>query len=369
MAAADRSGPSTAAASDVAGACREAGLVRLVGTADGDALAAVGVLARALGETGVAFQASVAPAPRVASETDADVTVTFGVEGGDLSLTDSVLSVPAYEAARELGATVDPALALAGVVAAGERPDAVGGPLADAAPDRRPGIATPVADPTDALAHSTLFHAPFSGDVAAARTALEEGDLDGDALDENGRELASLVALSVASEGTTRAATAVERALHPHVGGPFRTVGGFADVLDAVARERPGVGVALALGHDADEAALSAWRAHAERAHTALTAEFGRYDGLSFVRAGPVGTVARLARDFRSPEPAALAVEDREAAIAVTTGSAVRSLRAALSAVEAADETTVTGRGTTAYARLDAEIDERELARALGGEL
>jgi hypothetical protein len=384
MSTADRT-ESTPVVSDVVAACREAGLVRLVGTADGDALAAVGVLARALRGAEIPFQASVQRVPRVGCATDADATVTVGLEGGDVSLTDPVVSVPAYAAALELDAeAADPVLALAGSVAAGAVPGDDGlGLLEDAALSRRPGVAVPCADLVDGLAHSTLFHAHFSGDVAATEAALSDLDLpDGGDAEEGGdgagagdgsengdlddsarRRVASFLALSVVRDGSSRAAESVRRALRPHVGGPFETVGGFADVLDAVARERPGTGVALALGHDVGGSALEAWRTHGQRAHEALaSADTGRYDGLFVVRTdGPVETVARLARDYRAPEPVTLAIGDGETA-AAGDRDVTRPLRAALSTFEV--ETAVAGRGQSAYARLDNGIEPETLVTA-----
>jgi hypothetical protein len=361
MSAADR--PASApAASDVAAACREAGLVRLVGTADGDALAAVGVLARALRAADVPFQASVAPVPDP-GETDADLTVTVGTDSGDLSFTAVTTSAPAYAAARELaGADADPVLALAGVVASGAVPGETGVGLLEAAGlDRRPGLGIPVTDTADGLAHSTLVHLPTSGDVDATRTALTDavGPLE-DPDEKTHRRLASFLALTAVRGTPARAADVVERALRPYVGEacPFATLAGLADVLDAVARERPGTGVALALGHDAHEAALSAWREHGALAHETLAAaDTGRYDGLFVVRAGdetPLGTVARLARDFRSPEPAVLVVDETRGAAALAGAPGVsESLDRACSAL--GPDGAVVGRGGLAHARFDAD--------------
>jgi len=370
MSTAGRPRESAPGASDVAAACRDAELVRILATADGDALAATGLLARALSETGVAFQASVTHLPRVGGETtEADATVTVGASGGDVALTAVPASPVAHAAARELGADPDPVLALAGVTVAGgipgQYPD-----LLEAAEtggvERRPGVAVPTEDIADGLAHTTLAHAPFSGDSEAARAAL--ADLD----DTDGRRVASLLALATAGDAPPRAAEAVERALRPYApGGPFATVGGYADVIDAVARERPGTGLALALGHGGREDALAAWRDHARRAHEALReADTGRYDGFVVARAenpSPVGTVARLLRDFRSPEPVALAVSGVEAAAAAVDRDVEPALRDAAAAVggetagsnggkrEAQDresnEAESVARGTTGYAR------------------
>ncbi|MBV0901799.1 hypothetical protein [Haloarcula salina] len=311
--------------SDLAGSLREAAFVRLVSGATGEALAATGLLARALDDT--PFQASVVrPFEDPDRTTEADLTVAVGRarSAADVALTDRPAAT-AFETARELG-TADPALALAGTIAAGEVDGSIAEAAAQAGLERRPGVAVPVADLADGLAHSTLFVAPFSGEADAARAALADLDVDpGDyPTADDRRRPASLVALAVTEDAPPRAADAVERALRPAVGGPFETVGGYADVLDAAARERPGTAVALALGHDAvREDALDAWRTHARRAHGAVTdATTGRYDGLFVARgdAMPTGTVARLFADFRAPEPVTLVVTDGEAAVRATDG-------------------------------------------------
>ncbi len=320
-----RADATTPAASDAAAELRTAGLVRLVAAPDGDALAAAGVLARALATAGVAFQVSVAPLPTAGDRaTDADLTVTLGHAGGDLPLVEDPVSAAAYDVATELGGAT-PTLALAGVVAAGADPGRFEAPLEDADLDRRPGVAVPVGDLTDGLGHSTLVHAPFSGDADAAGALLgdvgveaTEGDLDED----EAERVASAVAVETVRDAPPRAAHAVERALRPYVlDGPFGTLGGYADVLDATARTAPGTGVALALGHDARAAGLAAWRDHAVDVHRAVAAaDLARHDGVTVADAGdaPLGTVARLVRDFAAREPVALATGDDAVAVAGT---------------------------------------------------
>ena len=61
-------------------AMRDAGFVRLVGTADGDALAATGLLARALAALDTPYQASLAAVPG-STATDADCVVAVGQIG------------------------------------------------------------------------------------------------------------------------------------------------------------------------------------------------------------------------------------------------------------------------------------------------
>jgi hypothetical protein len=337
----------------LAAAIREARFVRLFAAADGDALAASGLLARASRATGVPFQVRASDRP---PQTDGDA-VTIAVGSAAAAATDAELtllrsetpaSLTAFEAATELDAGPDPVLALAGIVAAGHRPTAgdaeqlLSRASGDGRAERRPGVAVPTADLADGLAHTTLLHASFSGDPDAVRARL--ADLGDEA--ETGRAVASMVAIDVAGATATtpRGARTVEQALRPYAtpDGPFETLGGFADVLDVVARERPGTAVALALGHDAAEAALDAWRRHAAAAHeTVRSATTARYDGTFVARVTGepdpkrLVTAARLVRDYRSPEPVALVVGDGVAGVA-TAGPA--ALAAALDAGVAATE-------------------------------
>jgi hypothetical protein len=340
MSTADR--PEAGPADDVAASLRDAGFVRLVAAQTGDAVAATGLLAGALDTVGVPYQTSVVALPNGADRaTDADCTVALGrpaATGATLGTGTKTASAAAFAVVRELGSSepgssepgsTSTVLALAGTLAAGQYPGDELLAAAEDTLDRRPGVAVPTADRADGLAHSTLVHAPFSGSVERVRELVADRDP---------RERASLVALAVAGDehGVSRGATSVERVLRPFVGGPFETAGGYGDVLDAVARERPGMAVALALGADLDAAPV--WREHAVQAHAGVrAARTGRYDGLFVARCEdqpPVGTVARLVHDYRSPEPVTLAVAD---GIAVAVATA-----------EAADARTVLGEATTA---------------------
>lgn len=325
MSTADRPEPNAPAASDVAGRLRDADFVRLVANATGDGAAAAVLLARTLTELGVPYQLSVTALPEPAArETDADLTVALGrpVVGADVAFgtVGNHATRAASSVAKECGVS-DIVLTLAGIIAGGGSPDET---LLTAASERgierRPGLAIPPVDPADGLAHSLLVHCEFSGDLEAARAAIDELDLS-ESIDEDGhRAIASMAALTVAGDSGTsiRGSTRIERFLRPLAGGPFDTVGSYADVLDAVTREQPGLGVTLALGRVDREEALSTWRAHASRAHeTVRTANTGRYDGLFVAQCSgqpPVGTVARLLADYRSPEPLTLVVADGVAA-------------------------------------------------------
>ncbi|MFC7135023.1 MULTISPECIES: hypothetical protein [Salinibaculum] len=357
------------AASDVATRLREADFVRLVAAADGDALAAVGLVARALDSDATPYQATVAPVPDDAvRETDADLTVALGrpLPTADLTLgTDTSASRVGYDVAAQFG-DPDPVLALAGVAAGGGVPS--GRPLEDAEATglgRRPGVAVPTTDLVDGLAHSTLAHGPFSGDEESAAALVDDLDLPDDPDDATHRRVASLVALAIAgdADATPRGAEAVERFLRPYAGAPFETVGGYADVLDAVARTDPGLGVALAVGSVDRDAALAAWRDHGERAHAAVDgATTGRYDGLFVARCegdAPVGTVARLVRDFRSPEPVVLVVADGEAAALADDGTNAGAVVA-----EAARAVGGDGDGTDDWGRARFDGDDAEFVLA-----
>lgn len=365
-------------ASDIAATLRDADFVRFVAHADGDSLAASGLLARACAAVEIPFQVSTTPFPAEHAESaDDELVVTVGATGGDVVLAERAASasVVAFDAATELRDTPDPVLALAGTVAAGVAPGAGDtARLLEAADDRltrRPGVATSTEDIADGLAHSTFLHAGFSGDAGTVQAELAELDLPVEIDESAHRRLASFVALSVAGpeNATPRAGETVERALNPYAlsDGPFATLGGYADVLDAVSREQPGTGVALALGHDARASALDAWRAHAKSAHAVLReATTGRYDGLFVARTddAPVATAARLLGDFRSPEPVALVVTDHDAA-AVAVGNDVSSsdseptdLGAAMQRAGKRLDGDGRGRWNRGYARFDADAKE-----------
>jgi hypothetical protein len=368
--------PRTAPADELATALRGADLVRLASAPSGDAIAATGTLARALVATGSGFQASViGPAGEATRATDADLTLAIGREEASADLTiagPEAASATAHAVATTLETTPDPALALAGCVAARELDERIVEAVDAGGLTRRPGLAIPTAALAGGLAHSTLVHAPFSGDVESARDALAELSIPVDAVvtdvdDEDSRRLASFVALAAGENAASdRAAMAVERVLRPYEGGPFATVGGYADVLEAIARERPDVAVSLVLGDDSVVAeALDAWRDHAGRAHAAVRAcDIARYDGLVVARgeAMPVVTVARLLADFCVPEPVVLAVADGEAAVARVSASVTgepdgTDLGRVLATAAAAADGDAIGTPSRAQARFDGDPD------------
>jgi len=315
----------------------------------------------------------------------ATADVTVAPEAGPASL-------PAYRIAAAVtdgsdAATPDPVLALAGVVAGGAHPASVAAELVEAAETagalvRQPGVATPVDDAVDGLTHSTLLHAPFSGDRDATASAVsslrlpdDEADADADA--ESRRSIASRVALAIAGDddATPWAADAVERVLRPYTTpeAPVATLGGFADVLTATARERPGTGVALALGHGGRDAALDAWREHGRAVHHGLdAASTTRHDGVFAVRVegevagtpGRLATLARLARDFRSPEPLVVAVGDGIAAVSARESGAAAAA-ATLAAEFPSAKAASTGASTRALARFDADTPVAEIVAAI----
>lgn len=335
-------------AASVATEVADAPFVRVVARASGDAVAAAGLLGRVLAARSTPFQVSVGRTVddrtrRVEDAASGDVTVVVGDSRASDALhldpDDEPASVAAWRLAGELEATADSVLALVGVAAGGVTPGAgssarlVESAEAAGRLDRRPGIAGPVEDVVDAFAHSTLVHASFSGDEAGARDALAalsvDADLAGGAAtlsDDDRRRVASFVAIAAAgaADAPPRSGDAVERALRPYVltgsDAPFATVAGYADVLDALAESAPGTGVAVALGHDVRESALSAWRDHATAVHDALAScERARHDGLVVVHDvdAPLSTTARLVRDYRSPEPTVAAVDADGDAVAV----------------------------------------------------
>lgn len=321
--------------SGLAAAVESAGFVRVLARADGDAVAASGLLARALADRAIPYQVSVGAT--VADRTarlegdggDVTVVVGDGPETGHRLAPEGPATPRACEVVADLGSEPDPILALAGAAAAGIDPE--NGELAgvhesatdDGLIESRPGIATPT-DAADALAHTTLCRGPWSGNLDAAESVVE-------AVGEDPQATASAAAIdAVGSEDASRrAASAVDRVLRPaRIAGdhPFATVEGYADVLRALARAVPGIGVACAVGDPAcvREQALETWREHGRRAHAALgRATTRRYDGLVVVETdGPVGAVAGLVADYRSPEPAVLAVDAKGGEAALATAEA-----------------------------------------------
>ncbi|SHH32214.1 hypothetical protein [Halobaculum gomorrense] len=352
--------PTEADPERVASALSGAAFVRMYPRPTGDALAAAGVLARALDERGTPFQVRTTRGDAVPDGDGSALAVGWPAPNATgIAPGSRPVSAVAAAIADALGADPDPLVGLAGVVAAGtvSGDGASGGLLEEAerrgVVDRRPGVAVPTADLADGLAHSTLIRTPYSGDAEAAREVCADlgiADSDGDDLDEGDhRRLASAVALDATADATERAVSAVERALRPYATptGPFATLGGHADVLSALARERPGLGVALALGGDVADAALATWRDHAARVHEALAdPTTGRYDGafVARVEAAPadapaLAAAARLVHDYASPEPVALVVSD-DAAAAASDGSSdvTAALGAGVDATTDSDE-------------------------------
>ncbi|RKD97540.1 exonuclease [Halopiger aswanensis] len=376
---------------DARAALESASFVRLVARADGDALAASGLVAQALADRGTPFQLTVGRTiadrtarAEVAAGDERDLTLVIGAADIDakadatatvtrLDADDRPATLAAVDHVRDLGATPDLVLALAGLAAAGLEPGAGESEwVLETAQerglvDRRPGLAVPTADPVDGVAHSTRLRGPWSGDADAARDALADAvDLDASLENDDHRTIASLVALEAVSADAAAevAAESIQRALRPYAtpgaDAPFETIGGYADVLEATARTEPGTGAALAMGHDVHESALSAWREYGRRAHRALEgASTGRYDGLFVVGIddGPVDGVAQIAAAYRSPEPTVLVVGDGEAALATrddeSLGPAVEGV-----ARELACETAYDVGRRRGYLRYDADADE-----------
>jgi hypothetical protein len=306
---------------DAGSVLTDADFVRVRAAPTGGSLAAAAILAAAAEDRDVPFQVRVGHS---APESTA-ATLAIGVDAPDAATSiERDAANTAFGVARDLGASPSPVLAFAGALADCCEPSSDVRAAADL--ERRPGVGVPTADRAAGLAHSTLVHAPFSGDEQAAGATLAELDLPPDLDDAARRRLASVVALDVTEDAPASAADAVQGALRPHVtpDGPFETAEGYADVLSALAVDAPGLGVALALGAGDDTAALDAWKAHAVEAHRAVRdADLARHSGFAVAEAdAAVPTVARLLRDYRSEEPAVLVVGDDVAALATTDDDA-----------------------------------------------
>ncbi|MFC7068317.1 exonuclease RecJ [Halobaculum lipolyticum] len=353
----------------VAAALAETDFVRVYARPTGDALAAAGVLARGLAGGNTAFQVRTT---RDAAVPDGDGTAlalgwtapnATAIPTGDRPVSAVVAAV-----VDALGAEPDPLVGLAGVVAAGTAPgDGGSGSLLEEAErrgvvDRRPGVAVPTADLADGLAHTTLVRTPQSDDLDDAGALLDALGVHEDPDEDGRRRLASAVALDATDGAPDRSVAAVERALRPHATptGPFATLEGTADVFDALARERPGLGEALALGADVVVAGVVAIRDHVAGVHPVLAdPTTGRYDGVFVARVAAtpaegatLPAAARLVRDFASPEPLAVVVADDTVAAAVLGSTdATAALRAGVEATGADGDRDVIGDARTGDAR------------------
>ena len=360
-----RSVDGVAGAESAAAAIRESGFVRVVSHADGAGLAAAGVLARGLDDVSVGFQVSVAQtdaraATKLADADEESETVAFGFDADELTERDDAVSVThaacggdvvreAASIVRELGASPFKPLVLAGLRSAGEIPTED-----DAEFERRPGVGIPTEDLGDGLAHSTLLHGAFSGDESRAGATLAELGLPAD-LDESARRrVASFVSLDATTgPAPERTTGALQRALHPHVHPEceYATIEGLGDVLDALARDVPGLGVATAIGGLDRTTALEAWRQASEAVHTAIAHSGVSSDSgdhvvsCSVTEADPVA-VARLLRDFVTGAPNVFVAGEDGGALATTEVDARETLASA-------DADAVGGTDTLAYATVE----------------
>ena len=411
----------SADAKSVAATVREASFLTLLSGTDGDAIAAAGLLAGAARTAGIPFQVRSTDDPDgllsagLPNDGPDDRTLLVGRESAiaDASLAGTATtadgepaSAAAYRTALELGDDPDPVLALAGAIAAGAVPgdDGTAAILERAKErdrlERRPGVGLPVRELADGLAHSVQFLAPFSGDLDWAGEALDQWglptDADASALATDQQErVASLLAIEVATAdgAIPEAATAIETALRPYAtDGPFETLAGYAEVLDVLARERPGTAIAIALDRDdrerpedseqsthLHESALEAWRDHARRTHRAIdAATTGRYDGslLARVDADPavLPTIARLICDYRSPEPVVVVIQQGAdgsggAAAGARRDPGTRGATLGEAFTGAAAEFDGTGSGTTTSATASFDGDPTEFAAAVREQL
>lgn len=312
MATTGRSADATDAPEEVSRRCREADVVHLLGRADGDGLAAVGLLGRALDAIETPYQVSLVRTPLEAEDRllDGGTVLGVGLPGvGDVTLGTDSLAFGAYDVATRIDADPDPILALAGASAGGITPT---GPVLEDAADRgierRPGVGLPTADLATGLAFSGRLHARFSGDEHAAGALLADLELPAEMDESAHTRLASAVAVEATdSVNPDRSAEALGTILRPYeTPGPFETVEGYADVLEALATGAPGIGVAYLLGYEERESVISAWTSaggvlHRDIANLSLSSTGDVTAGWS-EDADPA-RVARLVRDFRAAEP------------------------------------------------------------------
>ncbi|MFB6133356.1 MAG: hypothetical protein ABEJ55_00010 [Halanaeroarchaeum sp.] len=338
-----------------------ADVVHLVCHADGDSLAAAGLLAGALPDA-TAFQISTAKsrdavADRLNRSTVSTVAIGFDGLTADATIDARSNARSAFDAATEFG-DPDPTLGVAGVRSIGSLP---AGDLLEAATsagiERRPGVSVPTADLSVGLAFSTRVHADFSGDEQSAGAFLADLELPADLGDAARRRIASAVALDATEPpAPDGAAEAVEGALRPFEtpDGPFETAEGYGDVLDVVARTSPGLATAMVAGGDVRTEVLDAWRETSATVHAAIRrAERSLRSGLTVVTVSDADpwTTARLVRDYRSGEDDALVIGADEVALATIERDARERLGSAI------DPSQIGGRHHVAAAKTSDDPD------------
>ena len=357
------------ASTDAAGVTallRDASFVHLFGHRNGDALAATGILGRALDELKIPHQVTFAETPRDCRERQATDSTVVGIGfesvGTPLSAKSS-MAAAAFESASALETDPDPILAMAGVRAAGSEPsDALLQAAREAGAERRPGLGIPTDDPVTGLAYSTVFHGEFSGSETEAEAFL--ANLDSDVTNvEAARRLSSVVALH-ASDGTgaDRTQEAISRGVAPmYVPGPFETAAGYGDVLEALARADVGLGYRFVLGYEDRSTALDTWKRYASDIHDAIEQLDDGDDQEDAIRTVSVSeidpwTTARLAKEYRSTAPGVLVTGAEYVALATTQEDAAAWLS------DATDAVAVAGRPDLAIAdreRVDEPVIDR----------
>lgn len=357
-----------------ASSLEEASLVRIV-TGDGaESVAAAGLLARVLDRRGTPFQVAPTSSKRQrqtrleAGDPDATSvaigpapTATITIERTPIETVLTILN--------QMGVEADPFLAMAGLYAGGRQPDP-DEQLYKQAEQRglaqRAGVPGPTDDLVEALAHSLWLHGPFSGTPEAVRSHLTDLTLDGQLSAAKQRQLRSLVAIDATdSRWPEVTAEAIEDALYPaFIPGPFRTIEGYAELLIATARIRPGTAVTLALGGDVVHAATECWRDHATAVHEQLTAvEPRRYDGILVVDGTDMTTrtIATVVDRLWSPEPAVMAVGDSR----VDMVGPVSLIPSMIETIATETATTRDWTGRTGHVKYDTLPDEQQLVNAV----
>lgn len=157
----------------------------------------------------------------------------------------------------------------------------------------------------DGLAHSTLVHGSFSGDIEALNGFLEGVDTD------DRTAVMSAITLGALANGGSRTAPALERLLASgrRSDGPFASVAGEADVFDVLCEADPGIALAIACGRSTLDDGMDRWRTVANSVHEAVrTAHVDPSANLVSIDTSCVApsVVSRLVFDYRTDAEAVL---------------------------------------------------------------
>lgn len=351
MAATSRPNTEGRPAEAVASAIETTALIRVSYRSDGPGAATAGCLAQVCSKSGIPYQLTPAPTTATIANDQSPTPITVQPNGDEsvaLTIREAIDSATTLAANHEVAIDADLIGALekmwSGPDVDLESRDVIAEHPAEI---DDPELGIPTAEPVPGLAYSRWIHAPFSGDEAAVADEFDDLGIPEDTLEKGEwHTIRSLVTVDMAIDGSldaTRTFCTPDPAADP-----CYSTEGFADLLDAVGREHPGLAITLALDRTTTTSVLDVWADHCQVVHEAIDkASVGRFDGFTILDAPecPVESAAITAARTISTEPTVLVRTDTDVGIAARTDGLAPELCSAIAATMdgTADWTTQAG--------------------------